>query len=149
MTELAGPREFFGLRLREQLELRNSTKQNVMPITVRVSIGLGAINKQKIWAGKGRADGEAKSSRSFAWRRPIAAHGRNFRRALSNRPSAGVDAVFLEELRPLTTTGPSLTLIEKDLRVLPAPFVAAFSVLSNDNSQAHACAPVAIVASHP
>jgi hypothetical protein len=30
-----------------------------MPITVRVSIGLGAINKQKIWAGKGRADGEA------------------------------------------------------------------------------------------
>jgi hypothetical protein len=122
-----------------------------MPITVRVSIGLGAINKQKIRAGKGRADGEAAfaSDASFKWRRPIAAHGRNFRRALSNRPSAGVDAVFLEELRPLTTTGPSLTLIEKDLRVLPAPFVAAFSVLSNDNSQAHACAPVAIVASHP
>jgi hypothetical protein len=42
----------------------------------------------------------------------------------------------------------TLTLIEEHLRVRPTPFFTAFSVLSNDDSQAHACAPIPVLACH-
>jgi hypothetical protein len=47
-----------------------------------------------------------------------------------------------------TFTGGVSTLIKEHFRVLSTPFLATFSVLSNNNFKTHTGAPIAFVASH-
>ena len=49
---------------------------------------------------------------------------------------------------PIADSSSVSTLIEENVRMLATPFLVAFSVLSKNNSKAHACPPIAVRAGH-